>query len=83
VLQFIIYSLKQVSEKCRAIHAIFAHRVNAARKTSAAREYMRGAHSGELKMEDRWLPVDETGGYLGVTRDTIYKWISEKKYARS
>jgi excisionase family DNA binding protein len=29
-------------------------------------------------MEDRWLSVDEIGGYLGVTRDTIYKWISDK-----
>ncbi|MBN2785878.1 MAG: helix-turn-helix domain-containing protein [Pontiellaceae bacterium] len=30
-------------------------------------------------MEDRWLSVDEIGGYLGVTRDTVYKWISDKK----
>lgn len=30
-------------------------------------------------MEDRWLSVDEIGAYLGVTRDTIYKWISDKK----
>ena len=29
-------------------------------------------------MEDRWLSVDEIGGYLGVKRDTVYKWISEK-----
>jgi len=29
-------------------------------------------------MEDRWLSVDEIGKYLGVKRDTIYKWISEK-----
>lgn len=29
-------------------------------------------------MEDRWLSVDEIGVYLGVKRDTIYKWISEK-----
>jgi len=29
-------------------------------------------------MEDRWLSVDEIGNYLGVKRDTIYKWISEK-----
>jgi excisionase family DNA binding protein len=32
----------------------------------------------ESKMEDRWLSVDEIGGYLGVKRDTIYKWISDK-----
>ncbi|NOQ46725.1 MAG: excisionase family DNA-binding protein [Desulfobulbaceae bacterium] len=29
-------------------------------------------------MEDRWLSVEEIGTYLGVKRDTIYKWISEK-----
>jgi excisionase family DNA binding protein len=29
-------------------------------------------------MEDRWLSVDEVGVYLGVKRDTIYKWISDK-----
>ncbi len=32
----------------------------------------------ESKMEDRWLSVDEIGDYLGVKRDTVYKWISEK-----
>ena len=25
--------------------------------------------------EDRWLSVDEIASYLGVKRDTIYKWI--------
>lgn len=29
-------------------------------------------------MNDRWLSVDEIGEYLGVKRDTVYKWISEK-----
>jgi excisionase family DNA binding protein len=29
-------------------------------------------------MEDRWLSVDEIGQYLGVKRDTVYKWISER-----
>jgi excisionase family DNA binding protein len=29
-------------------------------------------------MEDRWLSVDEIGVYLGVKRDTVYKWISER-----
>lgn len=29
-------------------------------------------------MKNRWLSVDEIGAYLGVKRDTIYKWISEK-----
>ena len=29
-------------------------------------------------MEDRWLSVDEIGEYLGVRRDTVYRWISDK-----
>lgn len=29
-------------------------------------------------MEDRWLSVDEIGDYLGIKRDTVYKWIGEK-----
>lgn len=29
-------------------------------------------------MNDRWLSVDEIGEYLGVKRDTVYKWISDK-----
>ncbi len=29
-------------------------------------------------MENRWLSVDEIAVYLGVKRDTIYKWISDK-----
>jgi len=29
-------------------------------------------------MEDRWLSVDEIGDYLGIKRDTVYKWISDK-----
>ena len=32
----------------------------------------------ESKLEDRWLSVDEIGDYLGIKRDTVYKWISEK-----
>jgi excisionase family DNA binding protein len=32
----------------------------------------------ESKMEDRWLSVDEIGDYIGIKRDTVYKWISEK-----
>ncbi|MBF0234898.1 MAG: helix-turn-helix domain-containing protein [Desulfamplus sp.] len=30
-------------------------------------------------MEDRWLSVDEISVYLGVKRDTAYRWINEKK----
>ena len=29
-------------------------------------------------MEDRWLSVDEMSQYLGVKRETLYKWISER-----
>ena len=28
---------------------------------------------------DRWLSVDEIAAYLGIKRDTVYKWIAEKK----
>lgn len=34
---------------------------------------------GEKTVEDRWLSVEEIGAYLGVKRDTIYKWISDKQ----
>lgn len=27
---------------------------------------------------DRWLSVDEIATYLGIKRDTIYKWIDRK-----
>ena len=29
-------------------------------------------------MEDRWFSVDEIAEYLGVKRDTVYKWIGRK-----
>jgi len=28
--------------------------------------------------EERWLSVDEISNYLGVKRDTVYKWIGRK-----
>lgn len=28
------------------------------------------------EMENRWLSVDEIGKYLGVSSDTIYRWIA-------
>jgi len=28
--------------------------------------------------EDRWHSVDEVAAYLGVKRDTLYKWIDRK-----
>ncbi|HVZ17419.1 MAG TPA: helix-turn-helix domain-containing protein [Terriglobales bacterium] len=27
---------------------------------------------------ERWLSVDELAGYLGVKRDTVYKWITRR-----
>ena len=29
-------------------------------------------------MEDRWLSVDDIATYLGIKRDTVYKWIGDK-----
>ncbi len=29
--------------------------------------------------EDRWCSVEEIATYLGVRRDTLYKWIARKK----
>jgi excisionase family DNA binding protein len=29
-------------------------------------------------MEDRWLSVDEIAAYLGIKRDTVYRWIRER-----
>ena len=28
--------------------------------------------------EDRWLSVEEICKYLGISNDTIYKWINDK-----
>lgn len=33
----------------------------------------------ESVMEDRWLSVDEIAAWLGIKRDTVYKWIAEKQ----
>jgi excisionase family DNA binding protein len=30
-------------------------------------------------IEDRWLSVDEIAAYLGIKRDTVYKWIDQKR----
>lgn len=29
-------------------------------------------------MNDRWLSVDEIAAYLGVSKDTVYAWITQK-----
>jgi len=28
-------------------------------------------------LDDRWLSVDEISGYLGVSSDTVYRWIDK------
>ncbi len=30
-------------------------------------------------MHERWLSVEEIAAHLGVSRDTIYKWLERKK----
>lgn len=30
-------------------------------------------------MEERWLSVDEIAAHIGISRDTVYKWISRKQ----
>lgn len=29
-------------------------------------------------LPDRWLSVDDLAGYLGIKRDTVYKWITRR-----
>ncbi len=29
-------------------------------------------------MDDRWLSVDEVAEYLGVSKDTVYAWVTGK-----
>lgn len=28
--------------------------------------------------QDRWLSVEELAGYVGIKRDTVYKWIARR-----
>ena len=30
-------------------------------------------------MSDRWMSVDEIANYLGVSKDTIYGWITKRE----
>ena len=34
---------------------------------------------GTEMMEERWLSMKEISEYLGVTRETIYKWIEDRE----
>jgi len=29
-------------------------------------------------MDDRWHSVDEIAGYLGISKDTVYRWITDQ-----
>ncbi len=31
-----------------------------------------------MTIDDRWLSVDEIAEYLGLSKDTVYTWISAK-----
>ena len=31
----------------------------------------------DIPLEDRWLSMDEICTYLGVSNDTVYKWIGK------
>lgn len=31
------------------------------------------------ELEDRWLSVDEICKYLGVSKDTVYKWLDKSE----
>ena len=33
-------------------------------------------------LDNRWLSVEEIAAYLGIKRDTVYKWIDEEEDAR-
>lgn len=39
---------------------------------------MRFAILSDIIMEDRWISVEEIAKYLGVSRDTVYKWIDQR-----
>lgn len=30
-------------------------------------------------MDDKWLSADEIAEYLGISKDTVYAWISNRK----
>ena len=35
-------------------------------------------NSSTSSVQDRWLSVEELAGYLGIKRDTVYKWIARR-----
>jgi excisionase family DNA binding protein len=35
-------------------------------------------NSSTSPVQDRWLSVGELAGYIGIKRDTVYKWITRR-----
>jgi len=49
------------------------------RDTESPKSVMEDRAAYAWPQAERWLSVDEIAAYLGIKRDTIYKWISEKQ----
>jgi len=32
----------------------------------------------QLQMEDRWLSVEEIASYLGIVRESVYRWVVKR-----
>lgn len=32
-----------------------------------------------MTIEDRWFSVDEIAAYLGVSKETVYRWLQDEK----
>ena len=41
-------------------------------------QLLEGVQKLETNMDDRWLSVDEVADYLGVAKDTVYNWVTNK-----
>ena len=37
-------------------------------------------HEADKTMESRWLSAEEVATYLGVSRDTVYRWIENRGF---
>jgi excisionase family DNA binding protein len=37
-------------------------------------------HEAKQTVEARWLSVEEVAIYLGVSRDTVYRWIEDRGF---
>lgn len=40
---------------------------------------MRFDAGGNMAAEERWVSVEDVAAHLGVTKDSIYRWVDEKK----